>query len=212
MSVQQAAQFRKAIKIYDKTKTVSKADLKTILTTGALAPSSNGLEPVKVIIIKDQKLKEQAALNCFMTGNQQKVKDAPVLALLLGANEDYLTSEQFLTKRLGRIFEGEALKSNVKGMSNYLKTYPSPDMFSDEQTHIVASFMALQAADLKIGSSIMGGVTPNQAIPFFKEHNIVDSTKWHLALGMLFGYYDDNKTGTSFPRLRIPEDEFVTIF
>lgn len=66
MSVQQAAQFRKAIKIYDKTKTISDADLKTILTTGALAPSSNGLEPVKVIIIKDQKLKKQAALNCFL--------------------------------------------------------------------------------------------------------------------------------------------------
>lgn len=83
MSVQEAAKFRKAIKIYDKTKAVSESDLKTILTTGALAPSSNGLEPVKVIIIKDQKLKEQAALNCFMPGNQQKVKDAPILALLL---------------------------------------------------------------------------------------------------------------------------------
>ncbi|WP_338954446.1 nitroreductase family protein [Spiroplasma endosymbiont of Polydrusus cervinus] len=81
MSVQGTVQFRKAIKIYDKIKTVNEADLKTILATGTLAPSSNGLEPVKVII-KDQKLKEQAALKCFMPGNQQKVKDAPVLALL----------------------------------------------------------------------------------------------------------------------------------
>ncbi|UZQ30067.1 MAG: nitroreductase family protein [Spiroplasma phoeniceum] len=77
MSVQEAAKFRKAIKIYDKTKAVSESDLKIILTIGALAPSSNVLEPVKVIIIKDQKLKEQAALNCFVPGNQQKLKDCP---------------------------------------------------------------------------------------------------------------------------------------
>ncbi|WP_233485520.1 nitroreductase family protein [Spiroplasma sp. ChiS] len=189
MSVQEAAKFRKAIKIYDKSKAVSESDLKTILATGALAPSFNGLEPVKVIIIKDQKLKEQAALSCFMLGNQQKVKDAPILALLLGTNGDYLTSKEFLTNRLGRIFSRETLKTNVRGMSNYLKSYPSPDMFSDEQTHLVASFMALQAADLKIGSSIMGGITPLQAASFFTEHNIVDPTKWHLSLGMLFGYY-----------------------
>ncbi|WP_425379749.1 nitroreductase family protein [Spiroplasma endosymbiont of Stenodema calcarata] len=212
MSVEHAAQFRKAIKIYDKTKSINENDLKTILTTGALAPSSNGLEPVKLIVIKDPKLKEQAAMTCFMAGNHQKVKDAPVLVLLLGANSTYLTSEEFLTKRLGRLFTGEILTKNINGISNYLKTYPNLDMFSDEQAHIVASFMTLQAADLKIGSSIMGGVTPTQAIPFFQEHNIVDTTKWHLALGLVFGYYDDNTPGTTFPRLRIATDEFVTIF
>jgi len=58
----------------------------------------------------------------------------------------------------------------------------------------------------------MGGITPLQATSFFIEHNIVDPTKWHLSLGMLFGYYDDNVKGTSFPRLRIAEDEFVSIF
>ncbi|WP_353486884.1 hypothetical protein [Spiroplasma phoeniceum] len=40
----------------------------------------------------------------------------------------------------------------------------------------------------------------------------MNPTKWHLSLGMLFGYYDDNVKGTSFPRLRIAEDEFVSIF
>ncbi|WP_338954448.1 hypothetical protein [Spiroplasma endosymbiont of Polydrusus cervinus] len=80
------------------------------------------------------------------------------------------------------------------------------------KAHIVASFMTLQAAVLKIGSSIMGAITRIETSSFFSEHQIVDPTKWHLALGMLFGYYDDKVTGTSFPRLRIAEDEFVTIF
>lgn len=173
MSVQEAAKFRKAIKIYDKTKAVSESDLKTILTTGALAPSSNGLEPVKVIYQRSE-IKRTSSIKLFYAWQSAKSKGCPNFrTLLLGANGDYLTSEEFLTNRLERIFSGETLKTNVRGMSNYLKSYPSPDMFSDEQTHLVASFMALQAAELKIGSSIIWAELRHYKQPHFLQNIIL---------------------------------------
>ena len=49
----QALNWRAAIKKYDKTKSVSKEQLNLILEAGRMAPSSVGLEPWKFIIVED---------------------------------------------------------------------------------------------------------------------------------------------------------------
>ncbi|WP_353487042.1 nitroreductase family protein [Spiroplasma phoeniceum] len=69
--------------MYDKTKAVSESDLKTILTTGALAPSSNGLEPVKVIIIKDQKIKRTSSIKLFYAWQSAKSKGCPNFSITI---------------------------------------------------------------------------------------------------------------------------------
>ena len=69
----------------------------------------------------------------------------------------YLASPEFLTSRLGRIFQGDTLKQHIKGMSKYVKGQKNMDMYSEKQAHIISSFMSLQADNLQIGTSIMGG-------------------------------------------------------
>ncbi|AHF57331.1 nitroreductase family protein [Spiroplasma eriocheiris] len=211
MSVKSTIEFRKSVRVYNPNKEISATDFQMIIEAGRLAPTSNGLEPVKVFFLKDKTLKAKAAEQCFMGPNINRVNEAPIAALILVANGNYLASPEFLTSRLGRIFQGDALKQRVEGMSKYVKGQKNMDMYSEEQAHIIASFMSLQAADLQIGTSIMGGVIESSTAQFLAENNLVDPQKYHIALGMVFGYFDETKPGTCYPRVRIPQEEFAII-
>ncbi|AHI57588.1 hypothetical protein P344_01105 [Spiroplasma mirum ATCC 29335] len=92
-----------------------------IIEAGILAPTSNGLEPVKIVFLKDKTLKAKAAEQYFMGPNINWMKEASIAALILFAHGDYLASREFLTSRLGIIFQGDALKQRVEGMSKYVK-------------------------------------------------------------------------------------------
>jgi nitroreductase len=68
-----ALKKRYAVKTFDKNKKVSEEDLKTILESGRLAPSSIGLEPWKFVVVENMKLREKLRITSH---DQTKVTDA----------------------------------------------------------------------------------------------------------------------------------------
>ncbi len=59
MSLIENLNWRHAVKAYDPTKKVDEKDIDKIIEAARLAPTSSGLQPFKLIIIKDQSIKEQ---------------------------------------------------------------------------------------------------------------------------------------------------------
>ncbi|AGM24616.1 nitroreductase family protein [Spiroplasma chrysopicola] len=213
MSVQKAINWRKTVKKYNENKKISHNDLNLIIEAGRLAPSSMGLEVAKLIVIRNKITKAQVA-DQVMQGNIAKVKEADALVFLVGVNPDYLLTDEFLSTRLSRAegISAEKLQEYINRYRNYFeKSAVDLKSYVAQQIHITASFMALQAADLKVGSTIMGGFNAPESDKILAELGYLDLTKYHSILTMAFGYYDEKTEGSTLPRLRISTDDFVNI-
>jgi len=79
-----ALNWRYAVKQFNPEKKVSKEDLDTILGAVRLAPSSYGLQPLKILVVENPELR--AELRSF-SYNQPQVTDASHLLVLCTFNE-----------------------------------------------------------------------------------------------------------------------------
>jgi len=59
-------EWRFATKSFDKTKRVKSNDLNQILEAIRMAPTSFGIQPFQIYVVKDQKLKDKLKLNSFL--------------------------------------------------------------------------------------------------------------------------------------------------
>ncbi|MDE5451047.1 nitroreductase family protein, partial [Elizabethkingia meningoseptica] len=85
MKLLDALHWRYATKKFDSSKKVSEENLQKILKAAYLAPSSSGLQPYKVIVIKDQTLKEKLVP---IFSNQQQIADSTYV-LVFAAWDNY---------------------------------------------------------------------------------------------------------------------------
>lgn len=74
-----ALEKRYAVKTFDGSKKVSDADLKTILESGRLSPSSFGFEPWKFIVVANTELRQKMSIAGY---NQTKFTDASHLIVV----------------------------------------------------------------------------------------------------------------------------------
>ncbi|AOX43372.1 oxygen-insensitive NAD(P)H nitroreductase [Spiroplasma sp. NBRC 100390] len=212
MTVKNAINWRKTIKKYDSSKTINNNDLSTIIEAGRLAPCSLGLEVTNVVTITNKELKTKFAEEVMSGSNQEKVQDANCIMIVAGVNPEHLVSTEFLTKRLERnIIQPDVLKITIDKYQTFLTQKENLFAFVSEQAHIVTSFITLQAADLKIGSTIMGGFNVKKCNDLLSQHCFFDQTKLHSVLVLALGYYDETDEKTSLPRVRIDFNEFVKI-
>lgn len=212
MTVKNAINWRKTIKKYYSTKTIKDNDLSTIIEAGRLAPCSLGLEVTNVVTIINKELKTKFAEEVMYGLNQEKVKNASCVMVVVGINPEYLTSTEFLKKRLERnIVEPDILKNTLEKYQTFLAQKENLFAFVSEQAHIVTSFITLQAADLKIGSTIMGGFNAEKCNELLSEHCDFDEERLHSILVLALGYYDEKDEQTTLPRIRIDFNEFAKI-
>lgn len=61
MSLIKDLNWRHAVKAFDPTKKVSQENIDKIIEAARLAPTSSGLQPFKVIVVKNQELKDKLA-------------------------------------------------------------------------------------------------------------------------------------------------------
>lgn len=75
----QALNWRYATQVFDKTKSISEADLHVILESGRLSPSSFGIEPWKFILVENPEIRVKLREAGF---NQPKITDADKLIVI----------------------------------------------------------------------------------------------------------------------------------
>ncbi|WP_338990327.1 hypothetical protein [Spiroplasma endosymbiont of Seladonia tumulorum] len=107
--------------------------------------------------------------------NQEKVKNASCIMLITGTNPSYLVSTEFLTKRLERVInQADDLEKAIKKYQTFLQQKEHLSAFVSEQAHIVTSFITIQAADLRIGTTIMGGFDAKKCDELLAKHCTFD--------------------------------------
>lgn len=130
MSFLELANKRESCRSYDKTRQVEKEKIETILAAARLSPSACNSQPYHITVAEGEKA-EDIAKACMGMGMNPFMKDVPVIIVI--SESDYNKTAAF----------GAKIKHN---------DYRSIDI------GILAAHITLAAADLELGSCIIGWI------------------------------------------------------
>ncbi|MDR0228874.1 MAG: nitroreductase family protein [Flavobacteriaceae bacterium] len=163
MNLLESLQWRYATKKYNSEVKLSDEVVMQVVETARMAPTSSGLQPFEMILIKNQELKEKLV---SIAMNQSQVKDCSHL-LVFAAWDTYSET------RIDRVFENmEQIREMQKGeMTEYKNSIKAHFSTQTEEQHFqhaarqayIAFGLAIgAAAELKIDASPMEGFHNDQ--------------------------------------------------
>lgn len=210
MALLEDLQWRHATKAYDPSKKVSDADLHKIIEAARLAPTSSGLQPFKVIVVKNAAIREQLIPGAL---NPEVMRDCS--HVLVFAAWDTYTEE-----RIDKVYD---LTTDERGLprgrfSSYTDKLKQIFAAQNEEQHFghsarqsyIALGMALaQAAELRIDSTPAEGFNNKlvDEVLGLKEQGLKSVCLLYL------GYTDQqNDWLASMKKVRIPLTDFVINF
>src|SRR5690606_21666629 len=201
--------WRYATKQFDATKKISNEAIGLLKEAIQLSASSYGLQPYKVLIISDPKVKEQ--LKDAALGQQQLVDSSHVVVF---ANVSDL-SEKHVASYIENIRKTRGLEiDQLEGYSNLMNSVvgglseDAREVWAAKQTYIALGNLLSAAADLKIDSCPMEGFDADKVAKVLnlKELNLTPSLIAPL------GYRSSQDATQHYQKVRKPEDElFITI-
>lgn len=199
--------WRYAAKAYNPTKKVSEESINKIVEAARLAPTSSGLQPFKVIVIKNQEIKEQLVKGAL---NPECMRDCSHVIVFAAWDRytadridkvyDFTTDERDLprgrfasyTDKLKEIYLNESADKN--------------HAHAARQTYIALGLALAQAAELKIDSTPVEGFN-NELID--KVLGLYQQGLKSVSL-MYVGYSDEEKDWLkNMKKVRVPKEEFV---
>lgn len=203
----QQLKWRAAIKSYDASKKLSKEQAELLEETARLAPTSYGLQPLKLIVITDQKVKEKLKSAGY---NQSQFTDASHVYVL--AARDSL-SENDVTEYMQRIADQRGVeKSSLDGfadvISGSISHKTSEEIFSwnARQAYILLGMMLMVAAEHKIDTTPMEGFANDK----FDEILGLDSTGYKSVVAMVAGFRAEDDKYSQQAKVRKSDSEFIT--
>ena len=158
MSFLELANKRESCRSYDKTRQVEKEKIETILAAARLSPSACNSQPYHITVAEGEKA-DAIAKACMGMGMNLFMKDVPVVIVI--SESDYNKTAAF----------GAKIKHN---------DYRSIDI------GILAAHITLAAADLELGSCIIGWIDDKK----IKE---IVGTEATTRLVISIGYPKENK-------------------
>lgn len=210
MSLIEGLEWRHAVKAYDSSKKVTTEDISKIVEAARLAPTSSGLQPFQVLIIKSQEIKDKlipGSLNpdCMRDCSHVLVFAAwdRYTAQRIDEVYDWTTDERGLprgrfssyTDKLKEIYLNQSAEENHAHIAR--------------QTYIALGLALAQAAELKIDSTPIEGF----------DNSLVDRELGLDKLGlksvslMYVGYADTEKDWlATMKKVRTPQDKFSIEF
>lgn len=210
MSLIDDLKWRHAVKAYDPTKKVSDANIHKIIEAARLAPSSSGLQPFKLMVIKNQAIKEKLVAGAL---NPKCMRDCS--HVLVFAAWDRYTAERIdtvynLTTDERGLPRGRFSRYTDALKERYLKE-PAEKNFvhTAHQTYIALGLALAQAAELKIAATPIGGFN-NKLIDDVLE---LDTLGLKSVTLMYIGYADEeNDWVASMKKVRTPKEDFIIEF
>ena len=150
-------EWRHATKAFDKTKPVSESDLNLILRAVQMAPTSFGLQPFKLEVIRDQNMLEKlfphawnqkqvitcSALLVFVARTNLEGRITEYIATAIGGNAEIQTKMQGYESMMRSTFNGRS-EDDLKA-------------WAQKQAYIALGFGLAACAELKIDSCPMEG-------------------------------------------------------
>ncbi|WP_179338759.1 NAD(P)H-dependent oxidoreductase [Winogradskyella ludwigii] len=190
-----AFNFRHATKEFDATKKVSDEDMKFILETAHLSPSSFGFEPWHFIVVQDKELRE--LLKPVAWGAPLKLDTASHFVLGLSMKAPMVKHDSEYIMHMMK--DVKQLPQEVIEMySTFYRQFQERDFdldtdkklfdWSSKQTYIALGNMMTAAALIGIDSCPIEGFHQEKAEALLKEKFGVDTDKYGLSFMTAFGY------------------------
>lgn len=156
-----ALTWRRALKTFDTTKKVSDEDLKTILESANLSPSSYGLEPWKFIVVDNPEIRSKLRAVGY---DQAKITDASHLIVVAQRTDSENLSKELIARTaLAQNKKEEELaefKAMVDGALSYKEEGAVRNSWLASQTYIALGSMMETASLLSIDNAPMEGFDP----------------------------------------------------
>ena len=201
-------QWRYAAKKLDPTQAVPQDKVDRILEAARLAPTSSGLQPFEIYVIKDKALREKIKPLAF---GQQQVEDCS--HLLVFAAWDNYTPE-----RINMMFDltNTERNSTNEGWENYrkmlLSTYPARDaevnyQHAARQAYIGLGAALIAAAFEEVDSTPMEGFDPKA----IDEILGLSARGLRSVVILPLGYREEDKDWlVNLKKVRRPNAQFIT--
>lgn len=190
----EAMRFRHACKVFDSTKKIPQNHLDIIIESGRLTPSSFGLEPTRLLVVRDSSVRESLKPLCW---NQSQITDSSEVVIYLSKIADMSHTTNYATQMFERKVGGskpEEVRAKLKAykderyagflaQNGYVDS-SSIYQWSAKQAYLMASSMMNCAAFLGVDSCAIEGFDRGELEEFLG----IDTFSEQVALLVCFGY------------------------
>lgn len=178
----EAMRFAHACKVFDESRKIPKDEFEEILEAGRLSPSSFGLEHTKMLIIRDQALREQIKPLCW---NQKQITTCSELVILKSRVKDIIAPSEYIQANMQRrgLDERYMVRLSDFQKENFKNTQAFEE-WSMRQAYIVASSMVNCAAFGGIDSCYLEGFERDKLENLLGINPEIE----RIALVLTFGY------------------------
>ena len=204
---------RYACKKFSKEKRASDEDLKTIIESARLSPSSFGLEPWKFLLLRNEKMRED--FREFAWGALNSLNGATEIVILLARKGVTGDSKYFEDnwKNLKKVSDEafETVKDKfTKFQKEHLKLLENERTLFDwasKQTYIALGNMMTVAAYLGIDSCAIEGFNKEHLEKYLSDMGLLDLDEYGVSVMVSFGYRDEEQP----KKIRQPLTEVLEI-
>ena len=196
--------WRYAVKQFDASKKVSDEDLQKLIDAVQLSASSYGLQPYKILVVKDQAVKEKLKAAGY---NQSQFSDATavfVFAHQTDFDAELVDSYIELSERIKELETG-TLEGYANLMKNALLNLPQEAKagWTSRQAYIALGNLLSAAAAHKIDACPMEGF---EAAAFDEILGLTDQNL-HAVVVAAVGYRSAEDETQHAPKVRRPQEE-----
>ncbi len=196
---------RYATKVFDTTKQVSEEELEKLLEAIRLSASSFGLQPYKVVVVKNPETR--AELRKASWGQPQITDCSALLVFAVKSTIDTNTVDEFIDLvATTRNAPKEAL-SEYQNMMNGTVGSRTPEQlenWASKQAYIALGFGLVSSAILGIDSCPMEGFSPDDYDKILELDKLGLKSKVILAVG----YRSEADKYQQYPKVRFSKEDF----
>lgn len=185
--------WRRAVKSFKKPSDNSSIpDITPILQAAIESPSSYGLQPWKILVIRDPEIKK---LLCPLAYNQPQIETCTHL-LVFCARKDF---DERISDYVGHTGTGKEL---AEAMSDMIASQTHPTQWAKHQVYIALGYALAAATECKIASCPMEGFSPEGFSSILDlPHTVIPTVL--LALGI------EDTSVPHTPRFRFPRNDLI---
>lgn len=201
--VRKALQFRHACKKFDPEKAIPEHTLIDILECARLSPSSFGMEPWKLLVIKNKQMRQSLRQACW---DQPQITDSSDVIVILDKKDltrpdtDYVR-QQFNRRELTPEAEAAYLEKYRFHYQNEIEPLMSDYAWDSKQCYIALSNIMTAAASAGVDSCPIEGYNKLETEKALQ----LDTSQYEMVVLVALGY----RAGEQTPRLRLPFEEVV---
>ncbi|MCF6366201.1 MAG: NAD(P)H-dependent oxidoreductase [Bacteroidales bacterium] len=175
MNLEKLLNQRYSVKKFDETKRLTDEQVKNILKLTNLSASSYGMQPFKMVIVKEKEVKQKLVASSY---GQTNIADSSYL-IVFAARTDI--DENFVGNYIGHIAKQrnvsiESLSSFRKMLVNYINNKDEKALFTwaSQQIYIALGTFLIACASENIDACPIGGFIPSEYDKILKleKHNL----------------------------------------